>query len=184
MFLPGIERHADLRNLDVENRRRLGVEPGAIDGGSPDPSPRAARRPRCASAGARRECRRSTECRRARRRESPCGAAAARGRARSARRVPRRLHDHEIVGDEPVAALDEIEHALRLSDAALPDEQQPDAEHVGERAVQVRRRRELLLEPRLEPRVELVRLEPRADQRDARRPPRARADRSSAPDPS
>ena len=67
-----------------------------------------------------------------------------------------------------MAALDEVEHALRLADAALPDEQQPDAEHVGERAMEVRRRRELLLEPRLDPRVELVGLEPRTDQRDAR----------------
>ena len=74
--------------------------------------------------------------------------------------------DHEIVRDEPMAALDEIEHALRLADAASTHEQQPDAEHVRERPVQVRRRRELFLEPRLDSRVELVRLEPRADQRD------------------
>ncbi len=67
--------------------------------------------------------------------------------------------DDQIVGDEAVAALDEVEHALRLADAALADEQEPDAEHVGERAVEVGRRREFLLEPGLDAVVELVGLE-------------------------
>ena len=81
---------------------------------------------------------------------------------------PRRLRDDEIVGHEAVPALDEIQHALGLADAALADEQQPDAEYVGERPVQVGRRREFVFEPRLEAVVELVGLEVRANERDAR----------------
>ena len=56
-----------------------------------------------------------------------------------------RAYDHEIVGDEAMPALDEVEHAFRLADAALAGEQQADAVHVGERAVEswsaARRRR-------------------------------------------
>lgn len=77
--------------------------------------------------------------------------------------------DHQIVGDETMASLDQVEHALRLADAALPHEQQPDAVHVGQGTVQIRRRRELVFEPRLEPRVELIGLEPRADDGNPRR---------------
>ena len=38
----------------------------------------------------------------------------------------------EIVGDEPVATFDEIEHALRLANAALPREEEPHAKDVGQ----------------------------------------------------
>ena len=44
---------------------------------------------------------------------------------------PTRHHD-EIVGHQPVAALDEIEHTFGLADAALAGEQESDAEYVGE----------------------------------------------------
>ena len=44
--------------------------------------------------------------------------------------------DHKIVGDQPMPALNEIEHALRFSDPAFAGEEQPDTEHVRQRAVQ------------------------------------------------
>jgi len=40
--------------------------------------------------------------------------------------------DHQVVSHQAVPALDEIEHALRFSDAAGPGEQQPHAENVSE----------------------------------------------------
>src|SRR4026209_840250 len=67
--------------------------------------------------------------------------------------------DDQIVRDEAVAPLDEIQHALRLADTALAGEEQPNAEDVSERAVQDHRRRELHLEHRLDPPVELRGLE-------------------------
>src|SRR5687768_9262552 len=82
--------------------------------------------------------------------------------------APRR--DDEVVGHETVSALDEIEHALRLSDAALPDEEQADAKHVGERSVNRRERRELLGDDRLDPRVELGRLQLGPKNRNSRLP--------------
>src|SRR4028119_1654997 len=42
----------------------------------------------------------------------------------------------EAAGRERVPAPRQIEHALALADAALPREEQADAEHVGERAVE------------------------------------------------
>ena len=42
---------------------------------------------------------------------------------------------HGVVGDEPVAADDEIERALALADAALPDDQHAEAEDVHQHAV-------------------------------------------------
>ena len=183
MFLPGIERHANLRQLDVENRRRSPYRDRCDRPARPGSTPRAARRPRCASAGARRECRRSTGCRPGRRRESPCDGAAARVRARSGRRVPRRraMTRSSATSRWPRSTRSSTHSDLPMP--LLPDEQQPDAEHVGERAVQVRRRRELLLEPRLDPRVELVRLERASESARRRRPPRARRDlgRGSCP---
>ena len=77
-------------------------------------------------------------------------------------------YDDEIVGDDAMAALDEVEHALRLADAALADEQEPHAVHVGERAVDGRLRRERIVEPGLDPVVELVRLECRPQDGDVR----------------
>src|SRR4029079_10700103 len=43
--------------------------------------------------------------------------------------------EHEIIGNQPVPALDEIEHALGFSDAASAREEKTHAEHVGKRAV-------------------------------------------------
>src|SRR5881398_2953006 len=75
--------------------------------------------------------------------------------------------DDEIVRNEPVSPLHEIEHAFGLSNSALANEQQADAEDVGQRSVQVGRWRELFLEPRLDARVELIGLELRPNERDA-----------------
>ena len=182
MFLPGIERDHRLRELDVEDVGGRAVEPGAVD---PlrlvpllelDDDLDAL----LLAHGAHAEDRRDVD-------DADAAdlhvvalqlvaaadedvAAAARG-------------DDEIVGDEPVPALDEIEHALRLADAALPDEEQPDAEHVGERAVQGGRRRELVLERRLDLLVELGRRERGAEDRRRRAPAPGRASPagSSAP---
>src|SRR5678815_2153951 len=82
--------------------------------------------------------------------------------------APATAHDDEIVRHQTVASFDEVEHALRFADSTSPNKEQPDTEDVGERTVDVRGRRELFLEPRLEPVVELVRLELGADQRDIR----------------
>ena len=46
--------------------------------------------------------------------------------------VPAFAGDDEIVGDEPMAPLDEIEHALGLADSALAAEEDADAENIGE----------------------------------------------------
>ena len=74
---------------------------------------------------------------------------------------------HHVVGHEAMPAFHQIEHALRLADAAASDEQESNAEDVGQRRVQRRRRREFLLEPRLDAAVELVGLETRSDDRHA-----------------
>src|SRR6187402_786175 len=65
-----------------------------------------------------------------------------------------------------MSALNQVEHAFRLADTALPGEEHTDTEHVGEGAVQRGRRRELVSEIRLDEAIELRRLEPRAYQRD------------------
>src|SRR5690606_35162578 len=78
--------------------------------------------------------------------------------------APRDVDD--IVRDEAVAALDQVQHALALADAAPADEQQAHAVHVRERAVHGRGRREVLLEVQLGPPVQLARLERRAEERD------------------
>src|SRR5687767_5141397 len=49
------------------------------------------------------------------------------------------LHADHVVGDEAMAAHDEIERALALPDAGLADDQDADAEDVHEHAVQRRR---------------------------------------------
>ena len=64
-------------------------------------------------------------------------------------------------------ALDQVEHALALADAGSPDEEEADAVHVGEGAVQRGAGRERLLDQRLDAAVELRRLEPRAQDRHA-----------------
>jgi hypothetical protein len=40
--------------------------------------------------------------------------------------------DHQIIGDKSVTALDEVEHALGFSDAALAGEKQSDTENVSQ----------------------------------------------------
>src|SRR5258708_22930406 len=75
--------------------------------------------------------------------------------------------EQEIVVNDPVYTLDEIEHALGFADPALPDEQKPDTVDVGQRAVERGLRRERVLEPGLDARVELVRLERRPQDGDA-----------------
>jgi len=77
--------------------------------------------------------------------------------------------DNEIIGDEPVSSLDEIEHALRLSDAALTREEQSNAEHISERSVQCRGLGEFCLDDRLDAPVELCRFEGSTKQRYFRR---------------
>src|SRR5205085_7634420 len=76
--------------------------------------------------------------------------------------------DDEIVGDESMAALDEIENALRFPDATLAGEEQSDAENIGERAMQRDRRRELHLEHRLDAPIELRGFQPGANEWNAR----------------
>jgi len=73
---------------------------------------------------------------------------------------------HDIVRDQPVPTLDEIEHALALADPGAAAKQESHAEHVGQRAMDGGARREGVVEKRLEPPVELGRLEPRADDGD------------------
>ena len=56
--------------------------------------------------------------------------------ARAVDRVGRAsLHVDDVVGDEPVAAHDEVERNLALADAGLAEEQDADAEHVEQHAV-------------------------------------------------
>ena len=52
----------------------------------------------------------------------------------------------DVVGDQAVAAHDQVERRLALADAALAEQQDADAEHVDQHAVDRRRRRQLLLE--------------------------------------
>src|SRR5437867_6654752 len=73
--------------------------------------------------------------------------------------------DDVVVRNQPVPALHEIEHALRLADPAAADEEQPDAEDVRQRAVKRRGGSELLLQPGLNARIELVGLESRSNDR-------------------
>ena len=42
---------------------------------------------------------------------------------------------HRVVGDEPVPADDEVEPALALPDAALPDDEHAEPEHVHQHAM-------------------------------------------------
>jgi hypothetical protein len=49
-------------------------------------------------------------------------------------------HVDDIIGDEAMAALDQIEHAFALADPRAAAKQQTDAEDVGQRAVDVRAR--------------------------------------------
>src|SRR5712692_1540277 len=83
--------------------------------------------------------------------------------------APRDVHD--VVGDEAMPALDQVQHALALADPRAPEEQEPHAEHVGERAVDRGARGEGVVQERLEPPVELRRLELGADHRHALGPP-------------
>jgi hypothetical protein len=70
------------------------------------------------------------------------------------------MRDDYVIGNEAMSALDEIEHQLGFSDSTSPGEKQSDTEHVSERPVQRRHRRELTLENGFYPTVELGRLEP------------------------
>src|SRR2546423_3220102 len=49
--------------------------------------------------------------------------------------------DDQIVGNEPMAALDKIQHTFRLSDATLAGKEQSDAENIRQRAMEPNRRR-------------------------------------------
>ena len=68
-------------------------------------------------------------------------------------------HLHHVVGHQPVPALDQVEHALALADPGAPDEQEPHAVDVRERAVQRGPCGERVLQHRLDAAVELRRLE-------------------------
>src|SRR5579883_16117 len=132
--LPGIERHGDLRDRDVEDRHGHPVQPRALDHrllvpllevhDDLDPLLLSDR-------------------------------ANAEDRAHVDQADPTDFHemalelvppahehvgaapggDHQIVGDEPVPALDEVEHALRLADAALAREEEAHPEDVRQRPV-------------------------------------------------
>src|SRR5262249_26972509 len=161
---PGIERHAHPRQLDIENRRRFGVEARAIRRVPVIPVLELHHDLDAflMAHGADAEERRDVDDADA----SNLPVVPLKLVAASDEDVATAsLGDHQIVGDESVSSLDEIEHALGFTDATLADEQQPDAEYVREGGVQVRRRRELVLEPGLDSVVELVGLEVRADDR-------------------
>src|SRR5687767_1878665 len=76
---------------------------------------------------------------------------------------------HDVVGDQAMTPLHEIEHALALSNPGTPDEQQADAVHVRQRAVEGGTRGESLLDERLDAPVELGGLEPRSQHRNPAR---------------
>jgi len=50
--------------------------------------------------------------------------------------------EHQIVGHESMAPFDQVENTLTLSDAALPDKEEPDAVHVGQGAMEAHRGRQ------------------------------------------
>ena len=56
------------------------------------------------------------------------------------------LHDHHVVGDEAVPAIDEVERAFALADAAVAEEKHADAIDVEEAGVQRDFRRHRLFE--------------------------------------
>src|SRR2546423_12049707 len=62
--------------------------------------------------------------------------------------APRDVDD--VVRDQAVAALHQVEHAFALADPRLAEEQQPHAEHVGERGVHAGGRREHVVQERPE----------------------------------
>jgi hypothetical protein len=55
---------------------------------------------------------------------------------------------HHVVGDQPVAALHQVERGLGLADRAPTGEQEPAAVHVHQRAVHRALRREHVVEVR------------------------------------
>ena len=134
MFFPGLSGTRTLRELDVENRRRLAVEARAVDDRVVMPflELHDDLDALLLAHGANAEDGRDVDEADAADLHVVALQLVAATDQDVAAAAP---HDDEIVGDEAMPALDEIEHALRLADAALADEQQPDAEHVGERAV-------------------------------------------------
>ena len=54
----------------------------------------------------------------------------------------------DVVGDQPMAADDQVERALALADAALAGDQHAEAEHVEQHAVHDAALRERVLEDR------------------------------------
>ena len=174
MFLPGIERHHHARHGDVEDHRLLAGEAGAVGvlGGLPVLELHhhldALLLPHRADAEQRGNVDEpdAADLHVVRRQLVPPAdqhVVAAAGDL-----------DH-VVGHQAVAALDQVEHALALADARAADEEQADAVDVGQRAVQRGARRERLLDDRLDPAVELRRLElaSGAPARSARGPARA-----------
>src|SRR5207253_6527325 len=81
--------------------------------------------------------------------------------------VPTTGDVHEIVRHQAMAALDQVQHAFALADPRPPEEQEPHAEHVGERGMHRRGGGERIVQERLEATIELRRLEPRANYRDS-----------------
>ena len=63
-------------------------------------------------------------------------------------RVGHALDLHHVVGHQAVPAVDEVERALRLADAALPHDQHAQAEHVHQHRVQVQAQGQPLVEER------------------------------------
>ena len=74
---------------------------------------------------------------------------------------------HGVVGDEPVAADDQVERALALADAALPDDQHAEPEDVHQHAVDDAARGQIRVEHRGEPRHRFRRGRAGAQQRHA-----------------
>src|SRR5881628_3296062 len=81
--------------------------------------------------------------------------------------VPLSRDVHQVVRNEAMAALHEIEHALALADTGAAQKQEAHPEYVGEGGVHRGAGRERVVQKRLEPSVELGRLELGADHRHA-----------------
>ena len=87
-----------------------------------------------------------------------------------------------VVGDEPMAAHDQVERALALADAALPDHQHAEAENVEQHAVDHFADGEAILEQRRQLADRRGRADPRRQQRHAGAvAPRTRSGGASRP---
>jgi hypothetical protein len=76
-------------------------------------------------------------------------------------------HEHDVVGDQTVTGRHQVERHLALPDPALPEDEDAEAVHLDEVAVELRLGRQPLLEPRAGGADELARGQPRGEDRHA-----------------